>query len=304
MSELLRVSEISKVYGKTKVVDRVSFEVNEGEIMGVLGPNGAGKTTTIRCIMGIIQPDSGTINFSFAKGKGIQRSQIGYLPEERGLYRDVAVMDVLLYLARLKNYPLDKARKRALHYLDRFGLAGKDRSKVEQLSKGMAQKVQFIASIIHEPRLVVLDEPFSGLDPVSQDVFREEIKELANSGMTILLSSHQMNVVEQLIDRIFLINKGQQVVYGPLQAIKEDFANFKCEIAGSNDHVDLERLSTVDRVQKRVGRTTVYLAKDASPNDFLRELPTNVDVKELSIDRISLHDIFVRIATGGNSDER
>jgi ABC-2 type transport system ATP-binding protein len=303
MSVVLEVDSISKEFGGNRVVNDVSFEVYKGEIMGILGPNGAGKSTIIRCIMGIIYPDTGRISFSINGSRDIVRSKVGYLPEERGLYKDVKVMDVLLYLAELKNYPRHRAEKRALEYLDKFDLAGKERVKVQELSKGMAQKVQLIASIIHEPQLLVLDEPFSGLDPVSQDVFMEEIKELAANGTAILLSSHQMNLVEALCNRIFLINRGKKVLYGRLDRIKEEFADSKCTIIGQNHHIDFGKLSSVDRVEGDQYRKTIYLKKNARINEFLRSIPEEADVRELHMDRISLHDIFVTIAKGGASVE-
>ena len=162
---VLKVEGLNKWFKDKQVLHDISFEVYKGEIMAILGPNGAGKSTTIRNIMGIIYPDEGTVTFN--NQKEIPRHKIGYLPEERGLYKNVKVMDILLYLAELKDYPLDKAKQRALHYLQKFGLEGKENASVEELSKGMGQKVQFIASVIHEPELLILDEPFSGLDPVS-----------------------------------------------------------------------------------------------------------------------------------------
>lgn len=299
MSKLLQLENVTKSFGGTTVVNNVSFGVEEGEIFGVLGPNGAGKSTTIRCILGIIQPDSGEVRFGFSP-RGVPRSQIGYLPEERGMYKDVPVMDIILYLARLKDYPVARARQRALELLERLDLKGKDKAKVEELSKGMAQKVQFIASVIHEPKLLILDEPFSGLDPVSQNVMRHEIKELTKKGTSILLSAHQMNLVEELCDRIFLINKGEQVVYGKVSAVKEQYADYKCVIHGDNDHIAFETLTTVRHVERDRSRTTVYLRNDVPVQRLLQELPTTVEIREMHVDRISLHDIFVAVATGGD----
>ena len=186
---MLTVEGLGKSFKDKQIISNISFEVKKGEIMALLGPNGAGKSTTIRNIMGIMYPDEGSITFHNSKGKGIPRNKIGYLPEERGLYKNVKVMDILLYLAELKDYPLDRAKQRALDYLKKFGLEGKDKVSVEELSKGMGQKVQFIAAIIHEPELLILDEPFSGLDPVSQELFKEEIRSLAANGTAILLLS-------------------------------------------------------------------------------------------------------------------
>ncbi|KAB3535774.1 ABC transporter ATP-binding protein [Alkaliphilus pronyensis] len=304
MEPILSVEGISKKFGGTKVVDDISFQVDKGEIMGILGPNGAGKSTTIRSIMGIIYPDSGSIKFNIKNtSKIVPIEKIGYLPEERGLYKNVKVMDVLMYLVDLKNYPKTRAKKRMYEYLEKFDLKGKEKAKIEELSKGMAQKVQFMASILHEPELLILDEPFSGLDPVSQDVFREEIIELAKAGTSILLSSHQMNLVEALCNRIFLINKGKKVIYGGLNEIKESYANFKCTINGVFNGLDLLALPYVDKVEGDESKKIIYFKPNASINTFINEISQNIEVNELHIDRISLHDIFVGIAKGGISNE-
>lgn len=299
MEKLLSVKNITKEFSGTRAVDNVSFDVYKGEILGILGPNGAGKTTTIRCIMNILYPDSGEISFALHNNKKSVSSRIGYLPEERGLYKTVRVMDILLYLSGLKGYPKEKAKKRIYGYLEKFNLEGKENLKIEELSKGMAQKVQFIASVLHEPELLILDEPFSGLDPVSQDVFKEEIKALASSGTSILLSSHQMNLVEALCDRIFLINKGKKVIYGNLDEVKEQYADFKCVIKGNNSEIIPGDIPYVKAIDRDGISTVLYLEKQVNPNDFLKIVADKVSFKELYIDRISLHDIFVNIATGG-----
>lgn len=300
MEPLLSVDNISKEFSGKTVVEQVSFDVYRGEIMGMLGPNGAGKTTVIRSIMGIILPDRGRIRIQLDHPSQA-KSRIGYLPEERGLYKTVKVIDILTYLAGLKKVPNEIAQKRISEYLEKFDLKGKEQVKVEELSKGMAQKVQFIASVIHEPDILILDEPFSGLDPVSQDVFKQEITALADRGTAILLSSHQMNLVEALCNRIFLINKGEKVIYGEMDVVKESFADFKCTITGSNDEVDFTRLPMVERVERNERTTLVYLKKEAEPARFLSSLPASVDIRELSVNRISLHDIFVSIAKTENT---
>ena len=300
METMLSVENLGKSFKDKQVIANISFEVRKGEIMAILGPNGAGKSTTIRNIMGIMYPDEGAINFRNSNGKDIPRHKIGYLPEERGLYKNVKVMDILLYLAELKDYPLDKARERALSYLKKFDLEGKEKVSVEELSKGMGQKVQFIASIIHEPELLILDEPFSGLDPVSQELFKEEIRNLADSGTAILLSSHQMNLVEEMADRLFMIHRGQKVIYGSMDDVKTQYANFKCTIRGKNDRNDLERIPEVQRVEQHDETSILYLSKDVHPAIWLKNLPDRLLIQELSIDRVSLHEIFIDIATDKN----
>ncbi|MBH0156262.1 ATP-binding cassette domain-containing protein [Fictibacillus sp. 5RED26] len=299
MSErILKVERLGKSFKDKRIISDISFEVHRGEIMGILGPNGAGKSTTIRNIMGIMYPDEGSIHFHGSSE--IPRHKIGYLPEERGLYKNVNVMDILLYFAELKDYPQKKAKKRALEYLEKFGLAGKENTKVEELSKGMGQKVQLIAAIIHEPELLILDEPFSGLDPVSQEVFKEEIKELAANGTAILLSSHQMNMVEELCDRLFMIHRGKKVIYGEMEDVKREYANFKCTIIGDNPEELLRNIPSVHRVESKEDRAILYLEQDVHIPTWLRELPVELNVYELIIDRVSLHEIFIDIASDKN----
>ncbi|MFC0014022.1 MULTISPECIES: ABC transporter ATP-binding protein [Allobacillus] len=297
MNEVLSVKGLGKSFKNTRVVKNIDFDVHKGEIMAVLGPNGAGKSTTIRSIMGILLPDEGSVTFHNHDQDGVPRHKIGYLPEERGLYKKVKVMDILLYFAELKDYPLDRAKERALEYLKKFDLEGKENVSVDELSKGMGQKVQFIGSVIHEPELLILDEPFSGLDPVSQEVFKQEIKDLAKKGTAILLSSHQMNLVEEMCDRLFLIHRGQKVVYGSMDEVKEQYANFKCTIHGDNDRSMLEKIDQVERVEQKDDISILYLSSDVVVSDWIKQLPSNLDIQELSVDRISLHEIFVDIAT-------
>ncbi|QKS70084.1 ABC transporter ATP-binding protein [Paenalkalicoccus suaedae] len=298
MEPVLRVEGIGKTFKDTRVLSNIAFDVHKGEIMAILGPNGAGKSTTIRNIMGIMYPDEGQIVFPGYEGKALPRHRIGYLPEERGLYKGVSVLDIILYFAELKDYPIKKAKERALSYLEKFDLKGKEKSKVEELSKGMAQKVQFIASVIHEPELLILDEPFSGLDPVSQDLFKKEIRELANKGTAILLSSHQMNLVEEMCDRLFMIYKGERIIYGKIQDVKEQYANYKCTLVGSNEEASLQALPSVTRVESSGDKAIVYLDHEVEPAVWLRSLPETVDIRELSIARVSLHEIFIDVAQG------
>ncbi|HLQ73479.1 MAG TPA: ATP-binding cassette domain-containing protein [Bacillota bacterium] len=301
METILTVNQLNKYFKDKQVLHDISFEVKRGEIMAILGPNGAGKSTTIRNIMGIIQPDEGSITFEGETS--IPREKIGYLPEERGLYKNVKVKDIILYLADLKGYPQDKAKERMMHYLEKFDLAGKENSSVEELSKGMGQKVQFIASIIHEPELLILDEPFSGLDPVSQDLFKREIRELANNGTAILLSSHQMNLVEEMCHRLFMISKGKRIIYGDLNDVKQEYANFKCIIRYDGDQNVFNELPSVERIENEEGVVTLYLEKDVHVTKWLHALPETLNIYELTIDRVSLHEIFVDIATGEQNSE-
>lgn len=295
MEKILSVTQLEKSFKHQQVLTSISFDIYQGEIMAILGPNGAGKSTTIRNIMGIMQPDQGDIHF--ANHSDIPRNNIGYLPEERGLYQDVTIMDMLLYLAELKDYPLSLAKERAKQYLKKLDLAGKEQMKINELSKGMSQKVQFIASIIHEPEFLILDEPFSGLDPVSQELFKKEIRHLANQGTAILLSSHQMNVVEEVCDRLFMMQQGKKVIYGTLDEVKAQYANFKCTIRGEHTVEELKNIPGVQRVERDESTATLYLAKDIRPTHWLKHLPNSLTIHEMTLDRISLHEIFIDIAT-------
>ena len=215
---------IRKSYGEKRAVDGVSFEVPAGEVFGLLGPNGAGKTTLIRILMDIIRADAGTVTL-FGKpldGPGLDR--VGYLPEERGLYRKQKVADVMTYFGELKGLPRADAHRRSLAWLARIGMPEVAHRKVESLSKGMAQKVQIATTFLHDPELAVLDEPFSGLDPINVQFVRELIVERRRAGRTTILSAHQMNLVEELCDRVALINEGRLVVYGPLDEVRERYS--------------------------------------------------------------------------------
>lgn len=301
---VIKIEGIGKSYKDKKIISNISFEVRKGEILGILGPNGAGKSTTIRNIMGIVHPDEGQVIFSGSQSNDIPRGKIGYLPEERGLYKKISIMDILLYFAELKDYPKKKARERALFYLKKLGLEGKEKSSIEELSKGMGQKVQFIAAIIHEPELLILDEPFSGLDPVSQEVMTAEIRELAANGTAILLSAHQMNLVEEICDRIFMIHRGQKVIYGTMDEVKDAYGSFKCTIIGDNEQASLEQLPKVQKVEQDGSTSIIYLDRDVIPADWLKQLPDNVNIRELKLNRISLHEIFIDIATDNHILER
>jgi len=297
-TELLTVDNVVKRYANIVPVDRVSFSVRRGEILGFLGPNGAGKTTTIRMVMGITAPDEGAIHFhgpGFEGGR-IARERVGYLPEERGLYKESRVIDILVFLAGLKGVKSAAARRRAMEWLERFGLGKYAKAKVSQLSKGMAQKVQFISAVIHEPEFVVLDEPFSGLDPVNQELFKAEIFALAARGCAVLLSSHQMNLVEELCQRIFLIHRGRRVVYGALDEVKAEYGVHRVRIRTRDAEWTVPPSPLVESAAREGALWTLHLRPGARPLDFLKSLPGDAPIDEISASRISLHDIFVRVA--------
>ncbi len=224
-TKTVEVSSVHKSFAGKKVVDEFSFEVKAGEIFGMVGPNGAGKTTTIRMLMDIIRPDSGEVRILGEPLNESTKDKIGYLPEERGLYRKVTVAELLGYLARLKNTTTGKISPRIDNLLERLGMLPHKTKKEEQLSRGMGQIIQFIATLVHDPQLVVLDEPFSGLNPVNRQTLKELVLELKNAGKTLVLSTHQMNEVEELCDRVLMINKGKVVLYGELSEVRSRFRN-------------------------------------------------------------------------------
>lgn len=304
MEEILRVEGVRKEFDGVVAVKNASFAVKKGEIFGLLGPNGAGKTTLIRMILDILKPDSGEIHFSLSgsDNDSLHKEKVGYLPEERGLYEDRRVKDILLYFAQLKNLSTERAFERILFWLNRLDLQEHLKSRIRQMSKGMQQKIQFIASILHEPELVILDEPFAGLDPINQDLFLQIIRELRDAGTTVLLSSHQMNLVENVCERIFLINKGKQVLYGELREIKRGW---------SEDLVHLEfrgdgNFLTTNPLLKCVHVYTCTPAHDSSiaelilppgvsPNDFIKLISDKLEILELKITKPPLHDIFISL---------
>lgn len=297
MQTVLSVRELEKTFKNKKVLHGISFDIHKGEIIALLGPNGAGKSTTIRSIMEILYPDSGSIQFYFEQSEKIQRNKIGYLPEERGLYKNVKVLDMLLYLAELKDYPMMDAKKRITYYLEKFDLKGKENATIETLSKGMAQKVQFIGTIIHEPELLILDEPFSGLDPVSQELLKKEIRVLANQGTAIIVSSHQMNLVEEMCDQILLIYQGKQMIYGTLEEVKLAHANTKCMIYGKNNQEIWSEIQGVENIEQEGNRTILHIQHGINITEWIRSLPKQLHIIEINVERISLHEIFVAIAT-------
>ena len=297
MALALTVRELSKSFGNKTAVDQISFEVKKGEIMGLLGPNGAGKTTAIRMIMGILSPERGDITFQFnGKTTSMDKSRIGYLPEERGLYDDARVLETLVYLADLKGTSRGEARKMALDWLERFQLADYARQKLEKLSKGMQQKVQFIATILHKPEVVMLDEPFSGLDPINQDVFKDFIRELQQKGTTVLLSAHQMNLVEELCENIFMVNQGRQVLYGSLDEIKQKHGEHLVDFRyGENQDLSfLKKEPGVSIIKEGEGRVLLRYTGNRTVNDLIGLLSSRLNLEEISVQKPPLHDIFVQ----------
>lgn len=294
---MLAVDGLTRYYNGFAAVNNISFEVRKHEILGFLGPNGAGKTTAIRMILGILAPSAGEIRFFFDGTPGpLDKKRIGYLPEERGLYDDAKVLDSLVYLASLKGASPGEARGKALHWLETMNLSEYANHRLEKLSKGMQQKVQFIATILHKPDMVVLDEPFSGLDPINQDLFKNLILQLREEGITVLLSAHQMNVVQELCDRIFLINKGVPVLYGTLQEIRDQHEENAVEITfssqnGLDDYLRSLRHARELSVNSHTAKLKLNTAVD--PTEFIREITGLCTLKGVKVEKPSLHEIFI-----------
>lgn len=285
-----------KRYGSFTAVDDVTFDVYPGEIFGLLGPNGAGKTSTIRIMMDIFKADAGEVELLGSR-PGETRERVGYLPEERGLYRDQKVMEVLVYLAQLKGMDAATARGRAEAWLDRVELQEWGGKRIKELSRGMQQKVQFISCLIHDPAFLILDEPFQGLDPVNVELLKGLMRELAGEGKTIVLSAHQMNLVEELCDRILLINEGKPLLYGSLQQIKRDFAPNSVRVRAEDIPPDLPGVIR----SERNGDSTILTLEGASSQEILAALVAR-DVQVESFERASvpLNDIFVSMVQGSS----
>lgn len=299
MPHLLEVTEIEKQFEHVRAVDRLTFHVGGGEIFALLGPNGAGKTTVVRMLLRILTPDRGAIRFFL---NGVAREQalpqeIGYLPEERGLYREIAVLKNLSYMGILRGMPREAARLAAEEWLERLDLRERKNERLDQLSKGNQQKVQFIAAILHRPAFAILDEPFSGLDPVNQESFLDLIRELRAAGMTILLSAHQMDLVQRLADRVLLLHHGRAVLEGTIAEVRASAAAFKkvvVQIEGDVDAAFFERFATVAHVDKLTdGAYAFSLRPNAAMSRFLAEA-AQLPISGIHSQDPSLHEIFLR----------
>ena len=294
---MLQVRNVSKSYDGRAVVDRVSFEVSPGEIFALLGPNGAGKTTLIRMITDILRPDSGEIELDGQRvGSGIQRT-IAYLPEERGLYRRSKVLEVLAYYGQLKGLSAAQALQAAGALLDRVELRDWGLKQIQTLSKGMQQKLQLCTALIGDPRLLILDEPFSGLDPINVQLFEEILHERRAAGTTVLLSTHQMGKVEQVCDRALMINRGRMVLYGTVREIRRKYADHAV-VVHTEDSV--EGLPGVRAVESTNGEHKLVLDQSATPDSVLRAMvERQIRLESFSIATLPLEDIFVKVVHEG-----
>lgn len=299
----LEVKNLSKSFEKVVAVKDASFSVPEGSIFGLIGRNGAGKTTTIRMMMNIYMPDSGEVLLRGAKVGQEFRNRVGYLPEERGLYKKMKVLDLLLFFAELKGVTGPKVKKKAMDYLKRFDLESRKDSKIEELSKGNQQKVQFIATVLHEPDFVILDEPFSGLDPINTNLLKEIILEMKEKGKVIIFSTHLMDFAEKMCDDIALINNGEIILDGKLSKIKEEFGLGNISLNYDGDISFLKTNSMVESMNDFGNHTGIKVKDPNQTQELLRTLlDNNVIIKRFSANEISLHEIFVKLAGDGQQE--
>ena len=294
---ILEAIDVRKAYANHVALDGVSLSIPEGSIFGLLGPNGAGKTSLIRIITQITGADEGEIRFRGERLNPSHIAQIGYLPEERGLYKKMKVGEQLLYLARLRGLSREDATARIKQWLNRFEIKEWAGKNVEDLSKGMQQKVQFIATVLHDPKLIILDEPFSGFDPINANLIKDEILELRKQGATIIFSTHRMESVEEMCDNIALINRSRKVLDGPIGVIRDQFKTNTYEMEGKGKlilaHPDFE---VVEQKERENGHfyARVQLHDGVRPNDLLRYLIANVEVESFREKIPSINEIFIR----------
>lgn len=292
---IIELSEITKTFGAVKAVNELSLEVPKGSIYGFIGPNGSGKTTTIRMIMKIMYPDSGSIRINGHEQDSHRLSNVGYLPEDRGLYKKMKLGELLQFHGEL-NEGTD-LKKRIDYWLERLDLRAYKEKKVETLSKGMRQKLQFIATILHQPEIIILDEPFSGLDPVNADIMREVILDLQEKGATVIFSTHDMGVAEKMCDYIFMIYKGKKVLDGTLAEIQDQYGNDTIRIQSEKGATALEGISGIDHVNNFGMLQEIRVTPGTDPQQILAELLPKTRISKFEITKPSLHDIFIRIAS-------
>ncbi len=292
---MLIVENLVKEFKNVRAVDNISFKVEEGKIFGLLGPNGAGKTTTIRIALNIIKPTSGSITF---EGKPVTNeffNIIGYLPEERGLYKRSKVIDSILYFAKLKNIPKQKALDEADYWLNKLDATEYRDKKLQELSKGNQQKIQFIISVIHNPKLLILDEPFTGFDPINQQLIKETILSFVDSGKIIILSTHQMETAEKLCSEIFLINKGKEVVSGSLNQVKKKYGTNNIKIEFSGDASFIKSLPFVKQADIYSNYAEIQMTDGISPHELLKAAIDKININSFSVIEPTLNKIFIDV---------
>jgi len=298
----VELSHISKSFGTLKAVDDVSFEVEKGEIFGLLGPNGAGKTTAIRVLLDIFKPDQGSVSVLGGPMTESKKDHIGYMPEERGMYQDISLDRCLVYLATLKGLSPVEAQQKITGYLERMDLLSSRRKKVKELSKGMQQKAQLITTLIHEPELIIIDEPFSGLDPINTQMVKELLREQRDKGVTILMSTHQMHQVEELCDRIVLIDHGRTVLYGHLDEIRRQFSGHAVIVSSPNPLPTLPGIVQIEPHNSSAYR--LNLAASTSTQEILRSLvESGIQVDQFEIAAPTLDEIFIRVVQQADQEQ-
>ena len=293
MSLVIDVNNVSKHFGKATAVNQVSFEVEKGQIFGLLGPNGAGKTTTIRMINHILNPDTGSISILGEPVSPQSQEQIGYLPEERGLYKKMKVFDQLMYLAQLKGLSYTDAKRAIDFWLDRFQASTWKKKEISELSKGMSQKIQFIGTVAHDPEIYIFDEPFSGLDPINSEMLKQVILEEKKRGKTILFSTHRMEQVEQMCDNICLFNQGNAVLEGNLQSIKQSFGNNTVLLDFIGDSAFLNELEGVRINNRSTNFAEIRLLENSTPQAILEIAMKHAEIQRFEVVQPSLQDIFI-----------
>lgn len=298
---IVEINSVSKSFSGHKAVIDLDLHVPRGSVYGFIGPNGSGKTTTLRMIMNIFYPDSGEIFVFGEHNKQPFSDRIGYLPEERGLYKSMKVGNLLRYLGRLKNAP--DLKNQVDFWLKKMELSDWANKKVETLSKGMSQKVQFIAAVVSAPELLILDEPFSGLDPVNTEVLRAAVLELQKRGTTIIFSTHDMATAQNMCDFILMIHKGKKVLDGTLDSIQDKYGEDTIRVKVEGDSTRLKELPGVARVVDFGQIQEIRLAAESNPQELLEKMVSRFTVKHFEITKPSLHDIFVRIAGPASQEE-
>jgi ABC-2 type transport system ATP-binding protein len=292
----IEISHLTKSFGAVKAVDDISFSVEKGELFGLLGPNGAGKTTGLRCMLDIFKPDSGSVSILGGPMTEAKKDKIGYMPEERGLYQDIPLERCLAYLGSLKGLSHTDVKQRSEGYLERFDLAAHRHKKVKELSKGMQQKAQIIATLLHQPELLIVDEPFSGLDPVNTQMVKDLLREQRQQGVTVVLCSHQMHLVEELCDRIVLIDHGKVMLYGTLDEIYHKFSGNALLVKADRE---LPTLPGVERLEAHNGAVKLHLQPGAKPQEILRQLVMQgINLEQFEISVPTLDEIFIRVVQG------
>lgn len=299
---ILSLRDVVKQYHNHTAVDHVSFDVPKGSIFGLLGPNGAGKTSLIRIITTITMADSGNVILDGEEINFDHPNHIGYMPEERGLYKKMKVGEQLIYLAQLKGMPKKDAHKKLKQWLEKFEILDWWGKKVEELSKGMQQKIQFIATVVHDPKLLILDEPFSGLDPINTNLIKDEIDQLNKNGTSIIFSTHRMEQVEQICENIVLLNNGKKVLEGNVNQIKEDYKENMYRIGFKGKLDPIQRTDKFEVISDSDDELIIKIKGGHNPNDLLRELlNSGVEINSYNEILPSLNEIFIRQV--GESDE-